>query len=193
MTDVKVTGRFINVLPIQELFNQFDSLVDDICFIVDDYVDGDSFADWTWRLYWKTPLNDGYTVLLESGYDQEHHKALVYWKPAADVLDSSGYLTIQLRAVKETEQGLRKWNTAITQIHVGRSLQALDRNIRNSFTEDYMDLMEQVYRSGLLDYVSIQRSVQEEVLRAQQRENELQAEINRLKALIPGGNDGTSA
>ena len=102
MTNVKVINKFINVLPIQDLINQNESLVDDIYFHIDNYVDNIDFSDWSWRLYYKTPLDDGYTILLDSEYDPENEKVILHWIPDANISRKTGYITIQLRGTKDT-------------------------------------------------------------------------------------------
>lgn len=189
MTNVKVINKFINTLPIQNLINQNESLVDDIYFHIDNYVDGIDFSEWSWRLYYKTPLDDGYTILLDSEYDSENQQVVLHWVPDANVSRKTGYIVIQLRGTKDTEDGLLKWNSAVATIHVGRALQANDEVQKESILEEYLDRMEQLCQSGLLNYQSLVESLTEERLRAVEKENELQAEIDRLKSLIPGGQD----
>ena len=187
MTKVKVVNKYINALPIQNLINQNESLVDDIYFYIDNYVDGVDFSEWSWRLYYKTPLDDGHTTLLESEYDSENQQVVLHWVPDSDVSRKTGYITIQLRGSKDTDAGLLRWNSAVATIHVSRALQANDEVQKESILEEYLDRMEQLCQSGLLDYQSLVESLTEEHLRAVERENELQAEIDRLKSLVQGG------
>lgn len=123
MIEVKVIKKFINILPIQDLINQNESLVDDIWFIIDNYVDGIDFSDWNWSLYYKTSLDNGYIVSLDSQYDSENEKIKVHWLPDQSMTSKSGYMNIQIIGTKEIESELMRWSTAPASIHINSSLQ----------------------------------------------------------------------
>ena len=189
MTNVKVINKFINVLPIQTLLNQGESLVDDIYFHIDNYVDGVDFSDWSWRLYYQTPLDDGYTVLLDSQYDSENKKVILHWIPDINLSKKAGYTTIQIRGSKDTDDGLLKWNSAVATIRINRSLEANEDDPHQPILEEYLDRIEQLCQSGIVDYQLLAKAILDESTRATAKEQELEEEINRLKLLIPGGQE----
>ena len=122
MIRTKVIKKYINTLPIQEVIQKSDSYVDTICFIVDNPVDGTDFSDYTWKLYFKTSLEEGKTMPLESHYDPESNTIEIYWIPDLQTTHSSGWLEIQLIAEKTMRENTSRWSSAIARIAVGRSL-----------------------------------------------------------------------
>lgn len=177
MTEVKVIGKYINVLPIQHLINRQESLVDDIYFMLDNYVDGIDFSDWGWRVYYKTSLDDGYTTLVDSEYNETDHTLRVHWKPDKEITCRSGWLAIQLRASKDTEQGMLKWSTAVASIDIGRALQADGECTHEGIMEEYLDRMESLAQSGMADYQIVSKGLQDEIERATTAEDELRKQI----------------
>jgi len=180
MTEVKVTGKYINVLPIQDLIVRQESLVDDIWFLVDNYVDGLDFSGWTWRIYYKTALDDGYTTLLESIYDSENRSFRIHWVPDKNITRRSGWLTIQLRASKDTDEGMLKWNTAVASVNIGRALQADSECSHEGIMEEYLDRMESLAESSMSDYHAVSSALEDEVNRAKGVEADLQEQIDHI-------------
>lgn len=151
MTEVKVIKKYISVFAIQELIQCTDSLVDDICFLVPNYVDGVDFSDWSWRLYYKTSLNQGRVILTDSEYDAEKELVRVYWKPDRDVTKEGKSLELQLRASKDTENGMLKWNSAVAYINLGRAIAGHIPNQSDTLLEEYLDRFESLTQSGIGD------------------------------------------
>lgn len=178
MTEVKVINKFINILPIQELIQRTESLVDDIYFLIDNYVDDVDFSDWSWRIYYKTSLDDGYTTLLDSEYDEENLMVRVHWKPSADICRRSGWLTIQLRGSKDTDGGLLKWNTSVASINIGRALNAGSEEREEPILEEYLDRFESLAQSSAIDYQQTNVRLNNEINRATAAEADLQRQID---------------
>lgn len=177
MTEVKVIGKYINVLPIQELINSQETLVDDIYFMLDNYVDGIDFSDWSWRVYYKTALDDGYTTLVDSEYDDITRTIRVHWRPDKEITQRSGWLTIQLRASKDTEEGMLKWSTAVASVNIRRALQPDGEETREGVMEEYLDRMESLAQSSMSDYHEVSSQLHDEIERATAAEEEIRQEI----------------
>lgn len=193
MTEVRVTKKFINVIPIQNLIQKTDSLVDDICFIVNNYVDGVDFQGWSWHLYYKSSLDDGYLAQLTSEYVIDKQQVRIYWKPNFEVTANAGNLTIQLRGRKDTDDGLLKWNTSVATIRISRSLMASSDNVSEDILEDYLDRFEQLAQSGIVDIQKTTRLLIEETTRSVQKDASLQDQIDDLAAaiaIVPHGEKG---
>jgi len=122
MIRTKVIKKYINTLPIQEVIQKSDSYVDTICFIVDNSASETDFSDYIWKLYFKTSLEEGKTMPLESHHDPESNAIEIYWTPDLQTTHSSGWLEIQLIAEKTMQENTSRWSSAIAHITVGRSL-----------------------------------------------------------------------
>lgn len=123
MTKVRIIHKFINTLPIQDLLVRTDSLSDHICFILDNETDDVDFSSWTWNLWYKSSLDEGNTIPLNSEYDDNANQILIHWIPDSSISRRGGYLSIQLQGTNDETDPPAKWSTSVASIQIGRNLQ----------------------------------------------------------------------
>lgn len=162
MTTVKVIKKYIQAMPIKELLQKCDSLVDTIQFELINLSSSVDLTDnWSWYLYYKTSMNDGDFDPLEVSVSEDKSKIYLIWKPEGDVTQTSGYLSIQIRAKKDSEDGLMKWNSSISTIKIGDSILVDSEHVTSTTLEEYLDSFERIAQNTNIDISSLTLRVEE--------------------------------
>lgn len=102
--DILVKGKIIQTFGAKMLV-QSENLAEKVNFIFDSAPEGG--YDLTWSLMWMDESDNGGTVLLDKILDGG--KLVLVWNPTGTQTQSDGRLTIQLKGVEETEEGIRRW------------------------------------------------------------------------------------